>query len=718
MLGPLERATETEMQPNLVARDGELEKELEKMRLLVARVRGRVEALPGNVAANLWSIRGGNAQSGGLSTFYSGPRPNVSGYNPMHKEGAIILGIGGDNSKGSAGTFYEGVMTSGYPSNATENAVQANIVAAGYSSAPVGPTPGSRVSIQATTACCAADYLKHDDSDANVGISSITSSSSSTAKADATWIVHRGLADSSCVSFESANAPGEYLRHYNFELYLNSNDGSSQFAQDATFCSQTGNSGQGVSFGSLNYPTSTSVTSTTRPTSPATAARTHGTPAHCGPTTPVGSWPPPGADDVRVSATPRLLGRCGGAGVACAAPRGAWSRRKVTVDTYQANTYGSASRTGSTNGAGDHWQRTRNTYIALNLLSRLYRTGSHGGHVNIGEIAKRANVSRSTVSYALSGKRPVAEATRQKIQQVIAELGYRPNASARALANGRTRTLGVVFPPAGPHYTGMQLDFLGSLVEAAAALDHDVLMSASAMDGDQSFQRLLGERRVDGAILMEIRLTDDRVDHLTRIGFPFVTIGRTASPRTLAGWRWTTARWSPRASITSPTSDTAGSHWSTGPIGCCGSATSPRTVAWRASTAPSPPEVSPGGTTRATTTPRPATRASSRSCATTPRPPHSSHSTRRRWVACTGDWLSAGRTVPGDFSVTGVALTHWAETVTPQLTAADVPATQLGQLAVELLVERLADPSKPSRHHLLAPPISLRSSTGPAPAAF
>jgi non-reducing end alpha-L-arabinofuranosidase len=82
--------------------------------------------------ANLWSIRGGNAQSGSLSTFYSGARPNVSGYNPMHKEGAIILGIGGDNSNGSAGTFYEGVMTSGDPSDATENAVQANIVAAGY----------------------------------------------------------------------------------------------------------------------------------------------------------------------------------------------------------------------------------------------------------------------------------------------------------------------------------------------------------------------------------------------------------------------------------------------------------------------------------------------------------------------------------------------------------------------------------------------------------
>ena len=85
-----------------------------------------IKGQPGN-----WAIRGGNAQSGGLSTFWNGARP--SGYNPMHKEGAIILGIGGDNSKGAAGTFYEGVMTSGFPSDATENAVQANIVAAGYS---------------------------------------------------------------------------------------------------------------------------------------------------------------------------------------------------------------------------------------------------------------------------------------------------------------------------------------------------------------------------------------------------------------------------------------------------------------------------------------------------------------------------------------------------------------------------------------------------------
>ncbi|KAI0378853.1 alpha-L-arabinofuranosidase B [Hypomontagnella monticulosa] len=81
---------------------------------------------------NKWAIRGANAASGSLSTFYDGARPNARGYNPMKKEGAIILGIGGDNSVGAQGTFYEGAMTSGYPSDATENSVQADLVAARY----------------------------------------------------------------------------------------------------------------------------------------------------------------------------------------------------------------------------------------------------------------------------------------------------------------------------------------------------------------------------------------------------------------------------------------------------------------------------------------------------------------------------------------------------------------------------------------------------------
>jgi hypothetical protein len=204
---------------------------------------------------NHWAIRGGNAQSGGLSTFYDGARPTVAGYNPMKKEGAIILGIGGDNSVGAAGTFYEGAMTAGYPSAATENAVQANITAAGYGTGTAANpfTPGSRVSLQATTACCTGDYLQHDTNDANVVIAPVTAGSSATVKGNATWTVRAGLANSSCVSFESANVAGRFLRHQNFQLFLQGNDGSALFGQDATFCPTTGNSGQGWSFRSLNF---------------------------------------------------------------------------------------------------------------------------------------------------------------------------------------------------------------------------------------------------------------------------------------------------------------------------------------------------------------------------------------------------------------------------------------------------------------------------------
>jgi hypothetical protein len=85
-----------------------------------------------------YDVKDGNAQSGRLTTVYSGPLPDPGGYVPLHQEGAIILGTGGDNSNGSSGFFFEGVLTAGFPSTATDNAIQANIVATGYrQAAPV-----------------------------------------------------------------------------------------------------------------------------------------------------------------------------------------------------------------------------------------------------------------------------------------------------------------------------------------------------------------------------------------------------------------------------------------------------------------------------------------------------------------------------------------------------------------------------------------------------
>jgi len=90
-----------------------------------------VTAVLKNNGQNEMALRAGNAQSGGLTTEYAGGEP--SGYSPMRQEGSIVLGTGGDNSGWGTGSFFEGVMTSGYPADATENAVQANIVSVGYS---------------------------------------------------------------------------------------------------------------------------------------------------------------------------------------------------------------------------------------------------------------------------------------------------------------------------------------------------------------------------------------------------------------------------------------------------------------------------------------------------------------------------------------------------------------------------------------------------------
>jgi hypothetical protein len=92
-----------------------------------------------------WASLGANAQSGPLTTMFDGPRVD-STYDPMRKQGAILLGNGGDNSNSSQGTFYEGVMTSGYPTDATDQLVQANVAAAKYdvqqvSVAPAPTTP-------------------------------------------------------------------------------------------------------------------------------------------------------------------------------------------------------------------------------------------------------------------------------------------------------------------------------------------------------------------------------------------------------------------------------------------------------------------------------------------------------------------------------------------------------------------------------------------------
>lgn len=207
--------------------------------------------------AGRFAIRGGNGASGSLSTFFSGKRPEGK-YAKMRREGAIVLGIGGDNSNRGQGTFYEGAMTKGYPSDEAEAKVQADIVnAAKYATTSLISGPSfkvdSHVSLRVTTPCCDTRYIAHSGSAMKTQV--VSASSSKTLKQEASWIVRTGLGNSGCFSFESVDSPGQFIRlDKTYRLEVAANDGKKLFHEQATFCPEAGLYGQGSSLRSWAYP--------------------------------------------------------------------------------------------------------------------------------------------------------------------------------------------------------------------------------------------------------------------------------------------------------------------------------------------------------------------------------------------------------------------------------------------------------------------------------
>ncbi|SEO76962.1 arabinofuranosidase catalytic domain-containing protein [Actinacidiphila rubida] len=100
-----------------------------------------VSAWEKNDGTSNFTLKYGSAASGGLTTTYSGGLPG--GYSPMKTDSSLLLGTGGDNSPSGQGEFFEGAITAGFPSDATENAVQAGITAAGYGGSGGGGTGGA-----------------------------------------------------------------------------------------------------------------------------------------------------------------------------------------------------------------------------------------------------------------------------------------------------------------------------------------------------------------------------------------------------------------------------------------------------------------------------------------------------------------------------------------------------------------------------------------------
>jgi DNA-binding LacI/PurR family transcriptional regulator len=143
------------------------------------------------------------------------------------------------------------------------------------------------------------------------------------------------------------------------------------------------------------------------------------------------------------------------------------------------------------------------------------------------DVARAANVSLSTVSYAISGTRPISAATRERIEQAMQELGFSPNAMARGLASRKSHILALSLPWLENGLGGTQMEFVSSAAQTARSHGYHLVLWPFEPADAEDIRALAVQGLADGVIVMEVRLSDPRVAALEEAGVPFSMIGRT-----------------------------------------------------------------------------------------------------------------------------------------------------------------------------------------------
>ncbi len=154
----------------------------------------------------------------------------------------------------------------------------------------------------------------------------------------------------------------------------------------------------------------------------------------------------------------------------------------------------------------------------------------------IDDVARQAGVSRTTVSHALSGNRPVSAATRIRILAAAEDLHYQPNAAASSLRAGRTQTIGLSLLLDTPGRTlahGPFSEFIEHIADHLSEHGHTLLTVVRRDPAPADLGRLARSGQVDGMILLQVRVHDPRITELRNARLPFVTIGRPADTRGL-----------------------------------------------------------------------------------------------------------------------------------------------------------------------------------------
>lgn len=156
------------------------------------------------------------------------------------------------------------------------------------------------------------------------------------------------------------------------------------------------------------------------------------------------------------------------------------------------------------------------------------------GSITIRDVAKRLNLSITTVSRALDGYDDVAEETRQRVIEAAQEMGYMPNQAARQLRRQRTDTIGYILPADKPRFSDpFFAEFIAGLGDEAAEYNYDLLVSSAppnTVTEQQAYRRWVHGHKVDGLVINRLRLHDWRVQYLAQAQFPFVTQERSRDP--------------------------------------------------------------------------------------------------------------------------------------------------------------------------------------------
>ncbi|WP_338897985.1 LacI family DNA-binding transcriptional regulator [Streptomyces sp. TG1A-60] len=329
--------------------------------------------------------------------------------------------------------------------------------------------------------------------------------------------------------------------------------------------------------------------------------------------------------------------------------------------------------------------------------------------VKITDVARHAGVSPSTVSYALSGKRPISAETRARVEASIRELGYRPHAGARALAGSKANVLAMVVPLRAGINVPVVMRLAVSAVTAARAHDHDVLL-VTQEEGEESLRRVADTALVDALIVMDVQLHDPRLPLLRTLGCPSVLVGFPADSSGL-----TCVDLDFRTAGELCVEHLAGlGHRAVGLIG-------------------SPPEVYVRKTAFAQRVVQGFTSAATRNgmsstvhpCEATPAAARTvAERLLREQPALTGVVIHneaileplvdafehLGLRIPADLSVTALCPADLADRLRVPLTSIAIPTTELGEQAVDLLMKQLDGVPVPQAT-LLPPRLTVRAST-------